>query len=185
MIYLASTSPRRKKILREAGVSFCVLSPEYHEKPIPGAGPAKLVRMHALGKALSAARLIPKGKILSADTVVYFKKKIIGKPSGMKDAFRILNLLQGKRHEVYTGVALLEVESGRIVKKIVLTEKTSIRLRALDQKAITAYFKKVNPLDKAGAYAIQVKRGSIVEEVRGSFLNAVGLPLERLQALIH
>ncbi len=184
MIYLASTSPRRKKILRDLGVRFKILKPTYFEKNIPGAGPAKLVRAHALGKALSASRLISEGKILSADTVVYFKKKIIGKPKNIKNAFQMLLALQGKWHEVYTGVVLLETTAGKIKRRVVMVEKTKVRLRSLGRKEISLYFKKINPLDKAGAYAIQVKKGRIVEEVKGSFSNAVGLPVERLKRLI-
>ena len=184
MIYLASTSPRRKKILKDLGIRFKILSSDYHEKSIPGLGPARLVRAHALGKALSAARLITDGKIISADTIVYFRKKIIGKPKNKKDAFRILSMLQGRWHEVYTGVVLLQVEAKKIKQRTVIVEKTKIRLRALSPKEIDAYFKKINPLDKAGAYAIQSKRENIVLEIKGSFSNAIGLPLERVRRLI-
>ncbi len=182
MIYLASTSPRRKKILKDMGMRFKVLKPDYHESPLPGATPAKLVRAHALGKALSAARLIRQGRVLSADTVVYFRNRIIGKPRDMRDAFRILGQLQGRWHTVYTGVALLNVKAGKTVRRRIFVEKTRVRLRALDRTAMKAYFKRVDPLDKAGAYAIQASRDPLASEVRGSFLNAVGLPVERLKA---
>ena len=183
MIYLASTSPRRKKILKDLGVRFKILKPAYVEKNIPGAGPVKLVRIHALGKALSASRLIADGKILSADTVVYFKKKIIGKPKNMKNAFDILMSLQGQWHEVYTGMVLLEMLAGKIKRRVVMVEKTKVLLLPMSRKEINLYFKKVNPLDKAGAYAIQVKKGGIVREVSVSFSNAVGLPVERLKKI--
>ncbi len=184
MVYLASTSPRRKKILREMGVRFRILLPKYDEKRIPGAGPARLVRIHALGKAVSAAKLILNGKILSADTIVYWDKKIIGKPRNMKEAFKILGSLQGRWHQVYTGVAVLEMHSGKIKSRRVFVEKTKVRLKAMSTDQIRSYFKKVNPLDKAGAYAIQVKQGGVVEEVSGSFSNAVGLPIETVKRLI-
>ena len=180
MIYLASTSPRRKKILKDLGIRFRVLSTRYHEKDLPGTGPAKLVRTHALGKALSAAHLIIHGKILSADTVVYFKNKIIGKPKNRREAFRILSMLQGRWHEVYTGVAIFEIKNKKIHKRRVFTEKTKVCLRPMNRAAILKYFKRVNPLDKAGAYAIQSRRFGIVVEIKGSFSNAVGLPLEKL-----
>ncbi len=132
MIYLASTSPRRKKILKDLGVLFKTLEPDYHEKPLPGASPTKLVRAHALGKALSAARMIRSGRVLSADTIVYFRNRIIGKPRDMKDAFRILGALQGQWHTVYTGVAFLSVKAGKAVRRRVIVEKTQVRLRPLD-----------------------------------------------------
>src|SRR5438874_2265009 len=103
MIYLASTSPRRIKILKDLKIRFKTLSPDYRETALPAAGPAKLVRTHALGKALSVARSVRNGKILSADTVVFFEGKIIGKPADRQEAVRILAALQGRWHQVYTG----------------------------------------------------------------------------------
>src|SRR3989338_836778 len=103
MIYLVSTSPRRKKLLREAGIRFRVLHPNYHEKPIPGLGPAALVKKYAFEKATSAISLVKDGTLLSADTIVYFKGRVIGKPKNRRDAVRILSKLQGRWHTVYTG----------------------------------------------------------------------------------
>lgn len=180
MIWLASTSPRRKKILRDLGVSFRVVKPSYEEKPIPGASPARLVRTHALAKGLSAASLVRDGLVISADTVVFFRGRIIGKPRDMKDAVRILGSLQGRWHRVYTGVALVRVDGGKAAGRRVFTEMTRVRLRPMDAAAIRRYFRRVNPLDKAGAYAIQSSRPAVVAEVKGSFSNAVGLPVESL-----
>ena len=181
MIYLVSRSPRRKKILKDLKICFKTLHPEYHEKAMPGATPAKLVRTHALGKALSALHFISEGKILSADTVVYFKGRIIGKPKNKKDAVKILGTLQGKWHQVYTGVVVLKIKNKEIVERLVFVEKTIVRLHPMGRLAILNYFKRVNPMDKAGAYAIQAARSPIVAEVRGSFFNAVGLPVETLK----
>ena len=180
MIYLASSSPRRRKILKGLGVRFKIILPDYYEKPLHVA-PAKLVRAHALGKALSVVPLIKEGKILSADTIVYFRRKIIGKPAHQKDAVRILGSLQGQWHEVYTGAAVLTIKEGKIKKKVVLMEKSKVFIRPMSRKKILNYFKKINPLDKAGAYAIQSQRASIVQEVKGSFFNVAGLPVERLR----
>jgi septum formation protein len=180
MIYLASTSPRRKSLLREAGIRYRVVPTAYDEKPIKGLGVAGLVRRHALEKGLSALPNVKSGTILSADTVVYFAGKIIGKPRSMGDAERTLGRLQGRWHAVYTGVALLEVKKGKVVRKKVYVERTRIFLKAMDALAIRAYFKTVNPLDKAGSYAIQSRRRTVVEKSSGSFTNAVGLPMESL-----
>lgn len=184
MIYLASTSPRRKKILRDMGIRFRILKSDYHEKKLPGAGPRKLVRLHALGKALSASRLVRNGILITADTIVYFRGKIIGKPRRLKDAFSILGRLQGQWHTVYTGVAFFEIKNSSVKKRRILVEKTDVLLKPMSREEIARYFKKINPLDKAGAYAIQSRRAGIVKEVRGLFSNAVGLPIERIKTLI-
>lgn len=180
MIILASASPRRRTLLREARIRFRVKSPSYVEKMIPGASPKILVLRHARGKAASVEA---RGTILAADTVVYFKGKIIGKPKNMADARKILKCLQGKWHRVWTGVAVLEKKKAGMRFRRNFAVKTDVRLRALTDAEIRAYFRKVNPLDKAGAYAIQSKH-SIVEKVRGSYANAVGLPMERLKAIL-
>jgi septum formation protein len=180
MIYLASTSPRRKQLLKKAGITFRILKPDYEEKNNSKSSPSKIVRMHALEKSESCMKQIKNGTILSADTIVYFEGEIIGKPKNMKEARLILCRLQDQWHTVYTGVAILKVVSGRVAKKTVFFEKTKVHLKALTPKGIANYFKKVNPLDKAGAYAIQSPHGGIVREVRGLFSNAVGLPIEKV-----
>ncbi len=178
MIYLASTSPRRKSLLKEAGICFRILKPDYDENPNLKGTPSCVVQIHAVKKVESCQKKIKSGTILAADTIVYHQGKIIGKPKDMKDAHFILGKLQGRWHLVYTGVAMFWIVSGRLTKKIVFSEKTKVRLKPLTSKGITNYFKKVNPLDKAGAYAIQSSHGGIVEEVKGLFSNAVGLPIE-------
>ncbi|MGH7197867.1 MAG: Maf family protein, partial [Candidatus Omnitrophota bacterium] len=100
MIILASTSPRRKRILKAMKIPFRCVSPDYEEHDPPGLPVRQLVKRHALGKALSVAGRISNGTVIGCDTVVYFKKKVIGKPKDLKDAFRILGTLQGTRHEV-------------------------------------------------------------------------------------
>lgn len=179
MIYLASTSPRRKRILKELGLKFKTIKPDYHENPIKGLAPSKLVCRHAEEKARSCFKKIRNGLIIGADTIVVYKGKVIGKPKDMADAVRTLRLLQGQWHAVYTGVALCKVRSRKIVSTRVFFESTKIKLKALNLKEIKRYLKKINPLDKAGSYAIQSKL-SIVKSIKGSFTNAVGLPVEVL-----
>ena len=180
MIYLASTSPRRKMLLRKAGITFHILKPDYEEDDGLKAPPSQVVQIHAVKKAESCMGGVRNGMILAADTIVYHKGEMIGKPKDMKKACLMLGKLQGKWHSVYTGVAILKMVSGRAVKKTVFFEKTKVHLRRLTPKGIEHYFKRVNPLDKAGAYAIQSPRGGIVQEVRGLFSNAVGLPVEKV-----
>lgn len=103
----------------------------------------------------------------------------------MKKARLVLEKLQGRWHFVYTGVALLKMASGRIAKKTVFFEKTKVCLQKLTPGGIKNYFKKVTPLDKAGGYAIQSRRCGIVQEVRGSYSNAIGLPIEKVLVKLH
>lgn len=181
VIILASGSPRRRVLLREAGIRFRVKSPPYVEKMEKGVSPKILVLRHARGKALSVPA---DGTILAADTVVYFGGKIIGKPRNLSDARKTLQALQGKWHAVWTGVAILEKKKGRARFLRNFAVKTRVRLRALSDSEIRAYFRRINPLDKAGAYAIQSKH-SIIESVRGSVSNAIGLPMEKISKILN
>lgn len=181
MIYLASTSPRRRRLLRSAGMRFRVVRSRYQEKNRISDAPAKTARRHALGKALSAASAVKNGIILGADTLVWQKGRLIGKPKDLPEAFRILTRLQGKDHSVYTGVALVRMSAGKEVKRRVFCVKSVVRLKAMDRADMAAYFRRIRPLDKAGAYAAQAARSGIVRRVRGSFSNVVGLPLEALR----
>ena len=180
MIYLASTSPRRRTLLKRAGIHFRVLRPAYEEAGHLKGPPSRIVQIHAAKKAESCVEQVRNGTLLAADTLVYLQGEIIGKPKDRKDARRILRKLQGTRHSVYTGVAILKIVSGKIVRKNVFFEKTVVRLKAFTDGEIQSYLKKVNPLDKAGGYAIQSPHGGIVEEVKGLFSNAVGLPVEKV-----
>ena len=184
MITLASSSPRRRQILKAHGIRFRVVSPNYDEKNVRSKDPARLVRMHAVGKAMSVAQKISSGTVLSADSIVYCAGRIIGKPRDLKEANRFLNLLQGRWQTVYTGVAILGINAGVIRKKIIFVEKTKIFLEKMDPKEIKAYFRKVNPLDKAGGYALQAGKFSGTKRIRGSYFNAVGLPIERILSII-
>lgn len=180
MIYLASTSPRRKALLRKAGIHFRILEPAYQEDSRSNLSPSQLVQMHAIKKAQSCLKHVKDGVILAADTLVYLKGKLIGKPKNKIQSRVMLGKLQGRWHAVYTGVAILKLKSGRVTKKTLFFEKTKVRIKKLTDRQIANYFKKINPLDKAGAYAIQSSRAGIVLEVKGLVSNAIGLPIEKL-----
>ena len=184
MIYLASSSPRRRALLKQAGIAFKILRPRYKEKTVRGLSVAALTRRHALGKALSAAEGIKEGLILGADTAVFFKGRVLGKPRSMNAARAMLGSLQGRRHSVLTAVALLRVQNGQVRAKKTFIEKTSVWLKKMDKAEIRRYQDRIGPLDKAGAYAAQAK-GGIVLRVRGSFTNVVGLPMEKLKKTIR
>ncbi|OGX05330.1 MAG: septum formation protein Maf [Omnitrophica bacterium RIFCSPLOWO2_12_FULL_50_11] len=180
LIYLASTSPRRKALLKRVGIPFRMLKPDFEEDRRPTAPPSRIVQIHAVKKADSCAGQVKNGTLLAADTVVCLGGKIFGKPANQREARLILGRLQGRWHYVYTGVAIFKIIGGHVIKRTVFFEKTAVRLKRLTARGIQSYVQKVNPLDKAGAYAIQSRQRGIVEEVKGSFSNAVGLPVEKI-----
>ncbi len=181
IIYLASTSPRRLLLLKQAGITVRKIKPDYVEVDKKHLATRQLVRSHAIGKAMSAAGHLKNGILVSADTLVVYKGKRIGKPKDMKHALQILSNLQGRTHHVLTGVSILLIRDGKIQSKKYFVEKTEVTLKPLTLEAIKVYFKRIQPLDKAGAYAIQSKRLSIVQKIRGSYSNAMGLPMEKLK----
>lgn len=184
MIYLASASPRRRRLLKEAGIRFRRVSSTYREEREDlGLSPSRLVKRHAMGKAEGALRRVRSGIIVGADTLVYHGGRLIGKPKSKKDAVEILSRLQGKWQTVFTGVALLWVSDRCVTKKRVFAEKTKVFIKPMSLSEIRRYLKRVHTLDKAGAYAIQSKRHPLATKFVGSYTNAVGLPMERLAFL--
>jgi septum formation protein len=178
-IILASASPRRAELLRELGVEFVVVpsdAPELHDEQLTA---RELAQINACRKAHFVAKNHPDALVLGADTLVYLGTTLFGKPSTLADACRMLQELQGRTHEVITGICLLHQRKHR---QRVFAETTLVTFRPLDAAVIERYFAAVNPLDKAGAYAIQQEGDLIVEGIAGSYSNVVGLPVERLRA---
>jgi septum formation protein len=174
-LVLASGSPRRREILDEAGFSFEVVpSPaeEIHETGIPL---AELCERNAEAKAAAVAEQHPDQVVLGADTLVWIDDEPLGKPRDMGEARAMLRRLSGRSHTVCTGVCV--IGGGR---RECFHELTTVRFRGLDEAAIGRYFERVDPLDKAGAYAVQEHGEMIVAEVQGDFSNVVGLPLDRV-----
>lgn len=180
LLYLASASPRRREILKKMRIPFRVVKSRYHEAHYSHLHPRALVLQHAAGKARQAIVPARAQFVLGADTLVYCRKKILGKPKTEKEAFEMLSLISGKAHDVYTGVALWNRKTDRI-RKMVL--KTRVFVKRLSEKEIRAYIPKVNSLDKAGAYAIQMKP-KIVAKIKGSYSNVIGLPEEAVRKLL-
>jgi septum formation protein len=177
-VYLASKSPRRRKLLKLLDIKFKAISVDLDEKIKNGEKPVDAVKRIASEK-LDAARLhLRKGLIITADTVVVIDGKIIGKPKDEADAKRILRKLSGNTHEVFTGFALYNSKTG---KKIMDYERTKVTFRKLDDNEIDEYIKSGSPMDKAGAYGIQDDYGAVfIEKISGCYYNVVGLPLARL-----
>lgn len=179
-IILASASPRRKEILENQGIPFTVMVSECEEKTKETI-PAKVVRDLSEQKALSVYdRLEQKENviILSADTVVSKDGEILGKPADTDDAVRMLTLLQGASHEVFTGVTILVCGEER--KTIHIKKCTEVTMYPMSQEEITSYVATGEPMDKAGAYAIQGKCAVYIEKINGDYNNVVGLPIAEI-----
>jgi septum formation protein len=178
-LVLASASPRRATLLRRAGLKFKILPAEvgelHHEQLTAG----ELSQVNAYRKARAVAKRFPDVLVLAADTLVYLETELFGKPATLEEAYQMLERLQGRTHQVTTGICLLHLREHR---QAGFTESTAVSFRALDEQSIREYFSRVNPLDKAGAYAIQEEGDLIVKRIEGSYSNVVGLPMERLTA---
>ena len=177
MIILASSSPRRSKILKDAGVNFKVLVSDIDEKAIDVSNlkPEEMVMKIAKHKALAVSNTHPKDIVIGADTGVFFNSKFYGKPENAEDAVRMLSELSGNKHEVITGVAVIKGENTKL-----FYSKSIVYIRKLGEIEILDYVKTGEPLDKAGAYAIQGMGGTLVEKYEGDFFNIVGLPLKEV-----
>jgi nucleoside triphosphate pyrophosphatase len=178
-LILASASPRRSELLRQLGMEFRVVTsdaPEVHYGELTA---REIAQVNAYRKARAVAKKYPDSLVLGADTLVYLETILMGKPGSLEHAYEMLEQLQGKTHEVVTAVCLLNLRNHR---QRSFTEITNVTFRPLDAVAIRRYLTMVNPLDKAGAYAIQEEGDLIVEKIAGSYTNVVGLPVERLQA---
>lgn len=173
---LASASPRRKQLLKEIVPEFTVL-PAKGEERVEEVPPHLLVQSLATQKAEEVASL-PQANdaiVLGADTVVAVDGEVLGKPKDETDAVRMLSMLSGRKHQVYTGVCIIYPQDGTR-KKMVSFAKTDVYFYPLTQEQIMRYVQTGSPMDKAGAYGIQ--DGNLVERIDGSFSNVVGLPVE-------
>jgi septum formation protein len=178
-LVLASASPRRAELLRGASVEFRVVPAEVREVHHEQLTAGELCQVNAYRKARFVAKKFPDALVLAADTLVYLETELFGKPADLEEAEQMLERLQGRTHRVITGICLVHLRERR---QAVFAESTAVVFRRLDEAKIRHYFSRVNPLDKAGAYAIQEEGDLIVEKVEGSYSNVVGLPMERLTA---
>jgi septum formation protein len=180
-LILASASPRRQALLREAGYRFEVVVPSVSEELGPDLPPAELAEFLALRKARAGASGRDSGLVLGADTVVWARGEILGKPRDAGDSRRMLGLLSGTVHEVLTGLALVDCGTGWARSAV---ERTRIRMRALEASEIESYVASGEGIDKAGAYAIQESADCFVTGLDGSWSNVVGLPMELLARML-
>jgi septum formation protein len=179
-LILASASPRRSELLRQLSSEFQVVpgdAREVHDEQLTA---WEMAQVNAYRKARAVAKKFPDALVVAADTLVYLDKdaKLFGKPADLEHAFTMLKQLSGRTHAVITGVCLLRLREHR---QRVFAEWTDVKFHALTTKQIKEYLALVNPLDKAGAYAIQEHGERIVAEISGSYSNVVGLPVEKVR----
>lgn len=178
-LILASASPRRAEILRDAGYHFTVLSSAIDETPYPEESPEDLVLRLAQSKAdLAAARAVGPAILIAADTEVVLDGQVFGKPRSSEDARRMLEKLSGRTHTVLTGVAVVRLPN---VERLSFVESTLVEFAPLSDEEIRRYLSTGEPHDKAGGYAIQGYAARYIPRIEGCYFNVVGLPLARLQ----
>ena len=177
-LILASASPRRAELLRHLKLDFQVVPSEATELLDEHWSPFEICQLNAHRKARAVAKKHTDALVLGADTLVFLEGEILGKPAHAADAERMLAQLQGRTHQVVTGVCLIHL---RVHRERIFAVSSDVTFHPLDPGQIRDYLAKVNPLDKAGSYAIQEHGDLIISEISGSYSNVVGLPLERLR----
>lgn len=183
-IVLASASERRQELLNRLVENFTIIVSEFDESLVEFQGDlSEYVENIALGKAKDVVDKVKQDAIIiAADTIVTLENDILGKPKDKDDAFRMLKMLSGRVHKVYSGLVLINTSNGRVIKTSLATE---VKFSSLTDEEIIKYINSGEPLDKAGAYGIQGKGGIFVEEIRGCYYNVVGLPLNKLKYMLN
>jgi septum formation protein len=191
MLVLASASPRRQELLRNTGIPFVVQPIDIPEVPRPAEAPRAFAERMAREKALTVFRQRPDDFVLGADTIVIVDAEILGKPRDAADAARMLRLLSGRRHQVTTGVCLLGPQSETENRQLetgfedVRSETTIVTVAALSDDDIRSYISTGEPMDKAGAYAIQSRASRWIPYIDGDYFNVVGLPVALVYRMLR
>ena len=188
-IILASSSPRRKNLLKEEKIDFEVIPSNFDEESIKQIedNPGKLVEILSKGKGEEVLSRINKKEdfvIISSDTMVYLKGELLGKPKDEKEAFEMIKSLQNNMHTVYTGMYVIIKKENKIVK-ILTHSKSDVYFKKLTNEEILEYVKNENTLDKAGAYAIQEKAKEFVTKIEGRRSTVIGLDIEKLKEIFE
>jgi septum formation protein len=179
---LASGSPRRRQLLGEAGYEFEVLSLPVDEVAHGWLTVRELTIANAARKAARVSEMEPDAVVLAADTLVAIDGDVLGKPRDLENAVEILWRLRGRAHEVWTAVRITHAAAGQSLS---FHEMSRVHFRTLDDRAIRDYLAKIDPLDKAGAYAAQGHGAEIIERIEGSYSNVVGLPMEETARILR
>lgn len=180
-IILASSSPRRRRLLRQIGLTFDVITARQDEHIPEGADPARAVKTLAARKSEAVAKNCDDALVIGADTIVVLDGQILGKPADATEAETMLRSLSGKTHQVFTGVSLILCGANRkITRRHTFHEQTDVSFGELSGEEIRAYIAGGSPMDKAGAYGIQDDLGALfVRKIHGDYYNVVGFPLYR------
>jgi septum formation protein len=189
MLVLASASPRRQELLRNAGISFTVQPADINETPLAGEAPRDCAERLAREKALAVFQKQPQHWVLGADTIVVVDEAILGKPRDVDDAARMLRLLSGRTHAVITGVCVVDpVASGQwsVASNIKsASATTSVTMCEISEEEIRSYVATGEPMDKAGAYAIQGIASRWIPRIEGDYSNVVGLPVALVYGMLR
>jgi len=181
-IILASKSPRRRQILKDAGYEVTVVEPDASEGILKGErDPHKITILLARRKAESVRKKVKDGIILGADTVTFYNGEVIGKPTDENDAVRILKKLSGTTHSVVTGICIIDAKSG---KTLCGSAQTIVTMRNVSEEDILRYVKSGKSAGACGAYKLQERDDQFVQQIKGSYTNVVGLPLELLTDML-
>jgi septum formation protein len=186
-LILASASPRRRELLGLLGLPFDVVTSDFPEPEhvFEGRDPAHVVVEFAIAKAKAvAARIDGDALVIGADTTVALDDQVYNKPTGADDAIRMLRALSGRTHQVHTGIAIVPVVDGRAGEPLSDVAATDVTFGVIPDDVARAYVATGEPLDKAGAYGIQGRALAFIPEIKGDYFNVVGLPLNKLVALL-
>jgi septum formation protein len=182
-IILASQSPRRKNLLKQIGIKFRIVPSRIAEVISQQQSPGENAQRIAMEKASEVAARVRKGIVIGADTIVVLDHHVLGKPTSKEDAKRMLGLLSGREHSVFTGFALKDAETGMHAAGV---EETKVRFRRLSEQEIASYVQSGSPMDKAGSYGIQDDFGAVfIERINGCYYNVVGFPLARFYTTLQ
>lgn len=171
-IILASSSPRRKALLEQAGLKFTIYPSDFEEVIDKKLTPTELAEKLSLEKAKTVYHKFPNSTVIAADTFVFCQKKILGKPKDKKNAKEMLHFLSDKSHEIITGFTIIDGE-----KIITKSEKTFVKMKLISDKEMDEYISTDEPFGKAGAYAIQGLAKKFIAKIEGDLSNAIGLPV--------
>ena len=181
-VILASGSVQRKKLLKYSGLKFKVIPSKAEEIEKITTNVSDLVTKNAFNKAQNVAARLKTGIIIGADTVVYVgNKKIIGKPKSLKDARRILRVLFSRPQWIYTGVAVIDIDKGKV---LIDYEKTKVFMMRLTEREMKRYHKRVSPFDKAGGFDIEGWGSIFIHRIEGCYSNVIGLPMAKLASML-
>jgi septum formation protein len=186
-LILASSSPRRQELIRSLGIPYEIRVSDADETVEDGVSPSEIVEILSLRKANTVfgqmrSQEQQHGVIIGSDTIVVFQGQVLGKPADETDSFRMLSMLQGNTHQVYSGVACIDARSG---KYAVSHRVTNVKMKPMPSERIHRYIATGEPRDKAGSYAIQGIGATLVEGIEGDYFNVVGLPLSLLADMLE